>query len=400
MSEQSPKNIDANQNLSKEFDPKAYSKQNSFLEIRYQGHTGDIFQRIQKVLDNLPALDLAKYQKKTIKSACNELLKKSAPEGDFLPFALHPYNIAEIDQLAENELPRYLFYRYRYETFPQRHQLDDYPPCLQIEPTSICNYRCVFCYQTDSNFTDKKNGWMGNMSFDLFKSIIDQAQGRCEAITLASRGEPLICPDIENMLDYTRGKFVALKLNTNAWFLDEKKCHAILKAELNSLVFSVDAASEPTYSHFRVGGELDRIHKNIKLFHHIRFKHYPNSRIITRISGVKFPGVDQLDEMENFWGDLVDQVAFVNYNPWENIYQAPLNHIKEPCSELWRRLFIWWDGTTNPCDSDFKSILSTENMSNKNLSEIWLSEKYKELREKHLSQVRPECSPCNRCSVV
>jgi radical SAM protein with 4Fe4S-binding SPASM domain len=202
------------------------------------------------------------------------------------------------------------------------------------------------------------------------------------------------------MLDYTRGKFVALKLNTNAWFLDEKKCHAILKAELNSLVFSVDAASEPTYSQFRVGGQLDRIHKNIKLFHDIRFKHYPKSRIITRISGVKFPGVDPLDEMEKFWGNLVDQVAFVNYNPWESIYDRPVNDIEAPCSDLWRRMFIWWDGKINPCDSDFKSRLSIGNASTQNIDELWGSEKYSELRKQHLRKFRSECSPCKRCTVV
>ena len=25
--------------------------------------------------------------------------------------------------------------------------------------------------------------------------------------------------------------------------------------------------------------------------------------------------------MENLWGELVDQVAFVDYNPWENCYE-------------------------------------------------------------------------------
>ena len=106
---------------------------------------------------------------------------------------------------------------------------------------------------------------MGMMSLDLFKRLIDQAEGNCEAVTLASRGEPLICPDIEEMLVYTAGKFLALKLNTNAWFLDESKCHSILQSGVNTLVFSADAASEPAYSKLRVNGNLDHVYKNIKL---------------------------------------------------------------------------------------------------------------------------------------
>ena len=30
--------------------------------------------------------------------------------------------------------------------YPQTRTLDNFPPYLQIEPTSICNFRCVFCF--------------------------------------------------------------------------------------------------------------------------------------------------------------------------------------------------------------------------------------------------------------
>src|SRR5207247_4422898 len=75
-----------------------------------------------------------------------------------------------------------------------------------------------------------------------------------------SRGEPLACPLIKEMLSYLRGKFLALKMNTNASLLDEVKCHAILASEMNTLVFSADAAAEPAYSRSeerRVGKECE-----------------------------------------------------------------------------------------------------------------------------------------------
>ena len=33
--------------------------------------------------------------------------------------------------------------------------------------------------------------------------------------------------------------------------------------------------------------------------------------------------------MEKYWGELVDQVAFVNYVPWENVYISKQNNIIE-----------------------------------------------------------------------
>ncbi|MEK9627550.1 MAG: radical SAM protein [Nitrospinota bacterium] len=377
-----------------------YKKQNSFVDISHQKCFDDIAPRIRDLKDQLDSLSISNYEKKIIRSACSELLNEADLEENFAPFQLFSHNLDEINQLEEGDLPRYLFYRYRYETFPERLRLDDFPPCLQIEPASICNYRCLFCYQIDEEFTRKSNGMMGMMSLDLFKKLIDQAEGKCEAITLASRGEPLICPDIEAMIRYAGGKFLALKINTNAWFLDEKLCHAILESGVNTLVFSADAASEPNYSKLRVNGSLQRVYDNIKLFHNIREKYFPESKIITRVSGVKVPGTDQLKDMEKFWGELVDQVAFVKYNPWENSYSQPENDIEEPCSDLWRRMFVWWDGKVNPCDVDFKSNLCTGNALSETLGDLWQSSGYKELRERHKEKQRSQMEPCNRCTFV
>ena len=129
-------------------------------------------------------------------------------------------------------------------------------------------------------------------------------------------------------------------------------------------------------------------------------KYFPKSRIITRVSGVKVPGTDSLEAMEKFWGELVVQVAFVNYNPWENSYKQEVNEITTPCSDLWRRMFVWWDGTVNPCDVDFKSTLSIGNLKSDSLSSLWNSSKYTSLRESHQGKKRSQCEPCARCAFV
>ena len=377
-----------------------YKKQNSFMEMHHSKTVTDVLPRLKQLSENLTTLKLTSYQKDILKLALSEIFDTTPMQNEMSPFHLHSFNIAEIEKLTDDELPHFLFYRYRYETFPQRLKIDSFPPCLQIEPTSVCNYRCLFCYQVDEEFTRKSNGMMGMMSLALFKKIIDQTEGQCEAVTLASRGEPLICPDIEAMLRYTSGKFLALKLNTNAWFLDEKLCHAILESGVNTVVFSADAASEPAYSKLRVNGNLERVHTNIKLFQSIRERDYPGSRTITRVAGVKVPGTDELENMKEFWGGLVDQVAFVKYNPWENSYDKSINDISEPCSDLWRRMFVWWDGKINPCDVDFKSQLEVGNAAENELTEVWQSEGYTRLRESHLTSRRCQEYPCNRCTVV
>lgn len=374
-----------------------YEKHDSFVGMRGAASGADPSARLESLLTRLDSLHLPAEDAAVVRAACLEALGQTqgVPQ-----FTLQPYVLMELSRISDEDLPRYLKYRYRYETFPARKQLDAYPPLLQIEPTSICNYRCVFCYQTDESFTKRAGGHMGIMSLDTFKAIVDQAQGHVDAVTLASRGEPLLATGIVDMLAYLQGKFLALKVNTNAWYLDEAKAHALLSADVNTLVFSADAAEEPTYSQFRVRGELARVMKNIEQFLEIRSKHYPGSRTITRVSGVKVPGTPNLDEMTAVWGRLVDQVAFVDYNPWENVYDSPVHDLLTPCSDLWRRMFVWWDGRTNPCDVDYKSMLHVGTMPEQSITDIWRGEAYERLRAKHLGNERTACEPCRRCVLV
>jgi radical SAM protein with 4Fe4S-binding SPASM domain len=381
---------------------RVYQKHNSFVDFN-QSDVNKEFRELERIAKLRDREDLSKsispQDRVILQQVFSDLLDDV--ESQRSQFTLTPYVVEELNSFSRDaEILRYLIHRYRYEIYPQQHKLDGFPPYLQIEPASVCNYRCVFCYQTDRSFTQKANGFMGFMSLDLFKRIIDEIEGNIEFISLASRGEPLLCPEIEQMLAYTRGKFLNLKMNTNASMLDEKKCHAILQSGIKTLVFSADAAEEKLYSQLRVGGQLNRVLKNIEGFQKIRATQYPNSQMITRVSGVKFNDAQDIDSMNRVWGELVDQVAFVAYNPWENSYEGKINDITAPCSDLWRRMFVWWDGVVNPCDVDYKSLLSVGNVNQKSLGELWTSEAYHHLREAHLEEKRSQKFPCNRCTVI
>ena len=63
-------------------------------------------------------------------------------------------------------------------------------------------------------------------------------------------------------------------------------------------------------------------------------------------------------------------------------------------------MFIWWDGKANPCDVDYKSILSIGNIKNSSVKGLWNSEAYNQLRKKHLSKGRQSLKPCNSCTVI
>ena len=309
--------------------------------------------------------------------------------------------IDDLNILEDQEIPKYLIHRYRYEIYPIKKIIDDFPPYLQIEPSSICNYRCVFCFETDKSFTNKKNGFMGTMKLELFKDIIDQAHKNVEFISLASRGEPLVCKDIDKMLEYTTGKFLNLKINTNASLLNEKSIHAILSGGVKTVVFSADAADEDLYAKLRVNGNLKTVLKNIEQFNKIKTTKYPNKKIITRVSGVKVNDNQDINEMQKLWGSLVNQVAFVDYNPWEKMFMIVMkvkliNHVRTYGGEC----LFGGISKANPCDTDYKSILSPGNFKNLNIEKLWNSDVYNNLRQKHEIKLRKNIFPCKNCCVT
>ena len=373
-----------------------YNKANSFTDIAGSTNNSGTLKRIRHLYDNIGSIP--SNFRAVVKQACSDIFNK--PNHEERLFTLQKMVLAEIDRLEDKNLARYLNYRYRYDIYPQDKKIDDFPPCVQIEPTSICNYRCVFCYQTDKNLTQGKHGHMGMMSLDLFKNIIDQIEGNVEAVTLASRGEPLMAKSIIPMLMYASKKFLAFKINTNASFLNEEKIHALLSAEPNTLVFSADAADSDLYAKLRVNGDLDKVVSNIKLFSDIRQKHYPQNKTIVRVSGVRYSKEQHFEDIEKFWGRYTDQVAFVSYNPWESAYDAQTNNIQDHCSDLWRRTFVWWDGTINPCDVDYRSTLAVGNIRRELLTDVWQGSKYHNLRNLHSNKRRCEITPCNGCILV
>jgi len=296
---------------------KVYDKSNSILELR------GLVEKRQSIIDVINSQKSSSIVKNDplLKQAISDLLSfgKDSDIHDKKVFYLRDHVVEEMSRLDVSQYLRYLRYRYSYEIYPAIKKTTNYPPLVQIEPTSICNYRCVFCYQTDARLSDKKNGHMGVMSLELFKDIIDQLEGNVEGVTLASRGEPTVNKRLGEFLQYMSGKFLATKINTNAYLLNEKIIHSILEADLQTLVFSADAASEPLYSKLRVNGDLERVLKNIDKFHQIKENQYPNSQLITRVSGVRYNDQQNMKDMEGFWQEYVDQVAFVDYNPWENV---------------------------------------------------------------------------------
>lgn len=316
-----------------------------------------------------------------------------------LPF---DWSVQEANYLINNPKNtwlEYIFYRFKFSEYPKRLIESEFPIYLKIEPVSSCNLRCVMCFQIDKSFTRKP--YMGTMSFNLFKRIIDEAENEgTKAITLGSRGEPTLHPMLPEMLDYMSKKFLETKLITNATRLTEELSHRILQSEIDMLVYSVDADEKDLYERIRVKGKFEQVFENISRFNQIKKQYYPKSKITTRVSGVKFDSEQNIDRFIKFWTPYIDEVGMKEAAIRWNTYENELNSgTVSPCYDLWQNMYIWFDGITNPCDSDYKSMLSPGSLDDSSIKEIWSGENMKNLRKTHKLEKRNGITPCDRCGV-
>lgn len=309
----------------------------------------------------------------------------------------------EINYLVRNSKEKwtpYIIHRYKFHYYENNTEMPDFPLYLILEPVSSCNLRCPFCMQSDEKFTSNKE-MMGMMELDLFEKIIDEAyESGTKAITLTGRGEPTLNPHLGEMLGYCTGKFIEIKMNTNATVLNEKMCHKILKSGLTDLVFSVDSYFKEEFESLRVNANFEKVVSNIRKFKEIKEEFYPNSNCVTRASGVQVSEKQNLKKFEEFWKEMVDFVVMVKMiDRWDLYSNTKDMAAISPCHYLGRNLSIYFDGSVNPCDIDYQGKLSLGSLKNSTIRELWNSKKYKELFNAHKNNSRNDFFPCDRCPV-
>ncbi|MDR0682347.1 MAG: radical SAM protein [Dysgonamonadaceae bacterium] len=295
----------------------------------------------------------------------------------------------------------YLQYRYNFKHYPLNHIVSEFPTVLAIEVSSLCNLKCRMCFQSSDTFASRVS--RGLMSFELFCKIIDEAKiYGLKSIVIASRGEPLLNPELPKMIAYAKANGILdVKLNTNALLLTDKIAEALLRSGVDTIVFSVDSTDAELYRAIR-GADIELAKENIIRFSKMRKEIFSNTVINMRIAIVvlkEFATAQRakLKDDINYWNQFVGQVSVKDENDFIGVYDGELSHCFPTCSLLWERLYVWHDGIINPCDIDFISELSLGNVKDVPIHELWHGEKMEKLRECHLGKKTDTPCPCRNC---
>jgi MoaA/NifB/PqqE/SkfB family radical SAM enzyme len=136
------------------------------------------------------------------------------------------------------------------------------PHELYLESTNRCNERCDQCPRTHLGREPDRD-----MTLAELRAITDQLPA-LERVVLHGLGEPLLNPELPQMVAHLRRRGVNVLFNTNALLLNERHGRALVEADLNELRVSLDGATPATYARVRGVNEkaLPLIVANLRRF--------------------------------------------------------------------------------------------------------------------------------------
>ncbi|MBI5959220.1 MAG: radical SAM protein, partial [Chloroflexi bacterium] len=137
---------------------------------------------------------------------------------------------------------------------------------LYIEPTSRCNLACRTCM---------RNGWgepLGDMAPATFARIMGSLHDSDLPLTIffGGIGEPLVHPEILNMVRAAKAAGAQVELISNGTLLDDEKARGLIAAGLDRLWVSLDGATPEGYTDVRLGAALSQVIRQVARLRDLR----------------------------------------------------------------------------------------------------------------------------------
>ena len=132
------------------------------------------------------------------------------------------------------------------------------PAKLQVEVTASCNLRCRMCIVRYRPALPRS----ASMSFEQFRPLLDAMPGVRELV-LQGIGEPLLAPDLYEMIAYASARGIHVEFNSNATLLTRRAGERLIDAGLGALHISLDGASKATYEFVRDQARWETVARNI-----------------------------------------------------------------------------------------------------------------------------------------
>lgn len=285
------------------------------------------------------------------------------------------------------------------------------PRYLDIEVTNHCNFNCSFC-PTGTHMMKRKRGYMDSEVLDAISDNIKKYH--IKGVRLIRWGEPMLHPDIINIIKKLKSAGALVHINTNGSLMTTEKMKELINAGLDSIKFSFQGVDDISYGEMRVNGRFSTILEVIKQMNLLRGEgNTPYIQISTTVTDETAAQIEQFKrqienscDYYNIGYTKLDHLAVDEMNisevEKERIRELQkretIDHaFRKICPEMFDKLSVNWNGDVTVCCSDYDDFLLAGNILKQDLKEIFNSEKadaYRKIISKNEYEKLPVCNTC------
>ncbi|MBU1637371.1 radical SAM protein [bacterium] len=257
--------------------------------------------------------------------------------------------------------------------------LPSFPKNIMVELSNACNHRCTFCY--NRNMKRK----IGMIDHELMQRIIREAyDAGARELGLSTTGEPLVNSHLFDYIKLAKETgFTYVYFSTNGGKLTPERVERLFEAKLDSIKFSINAGTAVTYAKIHGRKEFEHVISMVKLIAERRKQLQSSMKILVTCVVTKENRGEQ-DKLRALLGDVVDDIAFFN----DTGAVGPTNSMNTPlpCSMLFNRAHVTWEGYLTTCCVDYENNLTVADLNQVSLKDGWESTVYQEFRKRHMQK--------------
>lgn len=274
-----------------------------------------------------------------------------------------------------------------------------FPRMVVLSVTYRCNSKCPSCPYVQSKIRQSYKD-TPFMPSEIFKKIADECGKYHSVIRLTGGGEPLLHPQMVELIEYAKSEGAKVGLITNGSLLKDETVDRLLACNTDAIEVSADAADEETYEKVRAGLDFELLLRNVRYLMVKRNESHSKTKVIVSIVNQK--GVD-VENAVKFWSKIVDNVQVRKYLTW-NIGDAeksgdsePLMKDREPCPFPFERLNIDSRGKVVFCSFDIAGETDFGNIKDQSIQSIWKGAKLSQWRKLLLEGKYEQIDLCKKC---
>lgn len=180
---------------------------------------------------------------------------------------------------------------------------------LNIEITSKCNEKCIYCFH-DINGS---HGKMKNIDSELFYRVTKEAyELGVTDVGLYLSGEPLLNPDVYDYVKYLKDiGFKYVYLSTNGLLCTPQNLRKLVEAGIDSIKFSLAAATKENFLKHHGVDAFEVVKENVKYAYEYRKQSGKKYALYAFCILTRF-NKDERELMEQEYGPCVDEIIFTN----------------------------------------------------------------------------------------